>query len=53
VDLSSLTSMLNARWKGGATAAGSQPAPLSVGQIRKFRIVKLDHEAEAIEVALI
>ena len=53
VDLSSLTSMLNARWKGGTTATGSQPAPLSVGQIRKFRIVKLDHEAEAIEVALI
>jgi small subunit ribosomal protein S1 len=53
VDLSSLTSMLKARWKGGAPAAGSQPAPLSMGQIRSFRIARLDRETQVIEVALI
>ena len=53
LDLSALSSMLNARWKGGAPAAGSQPEPLSVGQIRSFRIVKLDHETEKIELKLV
>ena len=52
VDLSSLTSMLNARWKTGAPAAGSQPEPLGVGQVRSFRLVKLDPEAQQIEVEL-
>jgi small subunit ribosomal protein S1 len=52
VDLSSLTSMLNARWKGGAAAPSRQPAPLGVGQIRSFRIVQLDREAETIKLAL-
>jgi small subunit ribosomal protein S1 len=52
VDLSSLTSMLNARWKGGVTPSGSQPEALGVGQIRSFRIVKLDRESERIELAL-
>jgi small subunit ribosomal protein S1 len=49
-DLSALTSMLNARWKGGAAPVGKQPEPLSVGQIRKFRITKLDRESKVIEV---
>jgi small subunit ribosomal protein S1 len=52
LDLSSLTSMLNARWKGGATPVGSQPEPLGVGQIRSFRIVKLDRVTEKIELEL-
>jgi small subunit ribosomal protein S1 len=52
LDLSSLTSMLNARWKTGAPAAGSQPEPLGVGQVRSFRLVKLDPEAQQIEVEL-
>jgi small subunit ribosomal protein S1 len=52
VDLSSLTSMLNARWKGGAAPAGNKPEPLGVGQIRSFRIVKLDRETEKIELEL-
>jgi small subunit ribosomal protein S1 len=51
-DLSALTSMLKARWKGGAAPAGSQPEPLSVGQIRSFRIAKLDREADKIELKL-
>jgi small subunit ribosomal protein S1 len=52
LDLSSLTSMLNARWKTGAPAAGSQPESLGVGQVRSFRLVKLDPEAQQIEVEL-
>ena len=48
-DLSSLTSMLQARWKGKATVA-AQPKPLLAGQIRSFRIVKLDRDARKIEV---
>jgi small subunit ribosomal protein S1 len=51
VDLSSLTSMLNARWKGGVVAA-SQPEALGEGQIRSFRLVKLDREEKTIELEL-
>ena len=52
-DLSSLTSMLEAKWKKGA-ASGSvnrDEAPRS-GQIRSFRIVKLDAALKRIEVEL-
>ncbi len=52
VDLSALTSMLKARWKGGAAPAGKQPEPLGEGQIRSFRIVKLDRATEKIELEL-
>src|SRR5665213_3218059 len=52
LDLSSLTSMLNARWKTGAAPSGSQPEPLGVGQVRSFRLVKLDRETEKMELEL-
>jgi len=52
LDLSSLTSMLNARWKTGAAPSGSKPEPLGVGQVRSFRLVKLDRETEKIELEL-
>lgn len=51
-DLSSLSSMLKARWQGNAPAATSTPEPLAEGQIRSFKIVKLDPEAKKIEVEL-
>jgi small subunit ribosomal protein S1 len=51
-DLSSLSSMLKARWQGNAPAATAQPEPLSAGQIRSFKIVKLDTESKKIEVEL-
>jgi small subunit ribosomal protein S1 len=51
-DLSSLGSMLQARWKGGAPAGGAKPEPVRTGQIRKFRIVKLDAPAKKIELEL-
>ena len=49
-DLSSLTSMLQARWKG-KTPAG--PEPLRAGQVRDFRIVELDRDAKQIAVEMI
>ncbi len=51
-DLSALTSMLQARWKGGAPPSGKQSEPLAEGQIRSFRIVKLDRATEKIEMEL-
>ena len=49
-DLSSLTSMLQARWKGAASAASAQPEPLAEGQVRRFKIVKLEPDAKKIDV---
>jgi small subunit ribosomal protein S1 len=51
-DLSSLTSMLQARWKGGSAPSATQPEPLAKGQIRSFRIAKLDRATEKIELEL-
>ena len=51
-DLSSLSSLLQARWKGSSPAPAAAPEPLQVGQIRAFKIVKLDPEAKSIEVEL-
>lgn len=52
-DLSSLSSMLQARWQGNAPAAAAQPDPLSEGQIRAFKIVNLDPAAKRITVELV
>ncbi|HET9408881.1 MAG TPA: 30S ribosomal protein S1 [Candidatus Sulfotelmatobacter sp.] len=49
-DLSSLSSMLQARWKSGAVAQTSKPQDVQAGQVRSFRIRKLDREAKKIEV---
>jgi small subunit ribosomal protein S1 len=51
-DLSALSSMLKARWQGNAPAAAAQPEPLGEGQVRSFKITKLDAKAKAIEVEL-
>lgn len=50
-DLSSLSSMLQARWKSGS---GGPPKaePVRAGQVRSFRILKLDRAAKKIEVEL-
>ena len=50
LDLSSLTSMLNARWKGNAPAATRAPEAIAVGQIRSFRLTKLNPESPTIEL---
>ena len=49
-DLSSLTSLLQARWKGSAPAASAAPEPMRAGQIRSFKITKLDADSKTIEV---
>jgi small subunit ribosomal protein S1 len=49
-DLSSLTSLLQARWKGHAPTASDKPEPLAEGQIRTFKIKKLDADTKKIEV---
>ena len=51
-DLSSLSSMLKARWKGDAPAPSAAPEPLRSGQIRSFKITKLDTGSKTIEVQL-
>ena len=50
-DLSSLTSMLQARWKSGG-AASPKAEPMKAGQVRSFRIVALDAENKAIQVEM-
>ncbi|HEV2324978.1 MAG TPA: S1 RNA-binding domain-containing protein, partial [Terracidiphilus sp.] len=51
-DLSSITSMLQARWKGAAPAESAQPGPLAEGQVRSFKIARLNPETKQIEVQL-
>ncbi len=51
-DLSSLSSMLTARWKGGPGAAASPAQAPSPGQVRSFRITKLDAATKKIELEL-
>jgi len=50
-DLSSLSSMLQARWKTGA-GAPPKAEPAKVGQVRSFRISGLDGAKKKIEVEL-
>src|SRR5882757_2085045 len=51
-DLSSLGSMLQARWKSGPAASETKPEDARSGQICKFRITKLDKDAKKIELEL-
>ncbi|HZQ24884.1 MAG TPA: 30S ribosomal protein S1 [Terriglobales bacterium] len=50
-DLASLSSMLSARWKGRTTTA-AEPDIASPGQIRSFRITKIDPAAKQIQIEL-
>ena len=52
-DLSSLSSKLKAHWKGGAAAVEAKPESARTGQIRKFRIIRLDPAAKKIELELV
>jgi len=52
-DLSSLTSMLQARWKGGSSPATKKQEAVHAGQVRSFRIARLDREAKIIELQLV
>ncbi len=50
-NLSSLSTMLQAKWKGGQGGGGKREAARA-GQIRSFRIVKLDAAAKRIELEI-
>jgi len=52
LDLSALSSQLKSRWKGNTPAAQAKPEHLSEGQIRSFKITKLNPDAKQIEVEL-
>jgi small subunit ribosomal protein S1 len=52
VDLSSLSSMLKARWKGGPSTAASKPEGMNAGQIRSFRIGQMEPDARKIALEL-
>ena len=51
-DLSSLGSMLQARWKGASSVSIAKQEPVRTGQVRKFRINKLDPASKKIELEL-
>ena len=51
-DLASLSSMLQERWKSGAVAESSKPKEVRSGQVRSFRITKMDRPEKRIEVEL-
>ncbi len=51
-DLSQLSSLLKARWKGNAPAPAAAPEPLAEGQVRNFKITKLAADTKKIEVEL-
>jgi small subunit ribosomal protein S1 len=52
-DLSSLTSMLQARWKGGEVSHAKQAEPARAGQIRNFRIKTIEAGKKQITVELL
>jgi len=51
-DIASLTAMLSAKWKQGPAASSPREEPARAGQIRTFRILKLDLPNKKIEVEL-
>ena len=51
-DLSSLSSMLQARWKSGS-GGPAKAEPARAGQVRSFRIAKLDRAAKKIELEFV
>ncbi|MGH9718837.1 MAG: 30S ribosomal protein S1 [Bryobacteraceae bacterium] len=52
-DISSLGSMLSAKWKQGAAGAGPRKVEATrAGQIRSFRIVRLDPQQKRIELEI-
>ena len=49
-DLASLSSMLKERWKSGPAPGASKTEPVRAGQVRSFRITKVDVASKTIEV---
>ncbi len=53
VDLSAMSSMLKARWKGGPSSSAPTPEAINAGQIRSFRIARMEADARKIELELV
>ena len=54
VDLASMTAMLSSRWKTGPAESGAEaPAKLRRGEVKQFKISKMDAERQTVEVELI
>jgi small subunit ribosomal protein S1 len=53
VDLSALSSMLKARWKGGPSNVAAKPEAINAGQIRSFRIARMEPDAKKLELELV
>src|SRR5579883_687180 len=51
-DVSSLSSMLQARWKGETQSENKKTEPAAAGQVRSFRITRLDPDNKKIELEL-
>jgi small subunit ribosomal protein S1 len=52
LDLSALSTMLSARWKGETKALGAQAEPLHVGQVRNFKIAAINRDTKQISLEL-
>ena len=52
LDLSALSSMLSARWKGEAKTSGTQAEPLYIGQVHNFKIATIDRDTKQISLEL-
>ena len=52
LDLSAFSSMLNAKWKGGASAQTSKRELPQAGQVRSFRITAINQDAKTIVTEL-
>jgi small subunit ribosomal protein S1 len=51
-DMASLSAMLNAKWKSGPASGTSKAEPVRAGQVRSFRIAKLDPATKKIELEM-
>lgn len=49
-DITSLSAMLNARWKNGPASGVSKAEPARAGEVRSFRITKLDPSTKKIKL---
>ncbi len=53
VDLSALSSMLKARWKGGPSSSAAKPEAVQAGQIRSFRVGQIEPEGRMIPLEMV
>jgi small subunit ribosomal protein S1 len=50
--MASLSAMLNARWKNGPASGAPKTEAIRAGQVRSFRIAKLDPATKKIDLEL-